>query len=113
MAIPKKEIKMIYFILDKHNKAVRIGQTSKPYSSLRAFQVGNCRPLELLAVLDHRPREHDDPSIPPLTVEWFKAKFRKHKIRSNWFEEEPVRKWLLSNSAWHYVVADYDFRHLP
>jgi len=104
---------VIYFILDRFNQAIKIGQTSKPFLTLSATQVGNCQELELLAVLNHRPTRSDDPSIPPITVEWLKAKFRKSKIRGTWFQEGPVRKWLHTGCVDHFIIADYDFRHLP
>lgn len=103
---------MIYFIHDKHAGAIRIGQcygNRGPQSALANSQGGNPRQLEMIAVLNHRPYYDDDFSIPDLTVEQLKAKFRKHRIRGTWFKEEPVLAWLAGHCAKWYVIPDYNF----
>jgi hypothetical protein len=104
---------MIYFIHDKQSSAIRIGQCyghRGPQSALANSQGGNPRKLELIAILNHRPVwGDDDPSIPDLSVDSIKAKFRKHRIRGTWFEEEPVLAWLNGGCAAHYLIPDYNF----
>jgi len=98
---------LIYFIRDRINRCIKIGQTSNVQRSISVLQGGNIHPLEVVEVLSYRIFENYDHSIPPLTVEWLKAKFRKHKIRNTWFHEEPVLEWLETDCAKNFVVPTY------
>lgn len=99
---------MIYFVRDRINRCIKIGLTSNVKRSVSVLQGGNVNPLEIVTVLSHRRFENDDLSVPPLSVEWLKAKFRKHKIRNTWFHEEPVLEWLETGCAKNFMIPNYD-----
>lgn len=102
---------MIYFIREKESGCIRIGQCSKPEAALRNVQGGNPRKLRLVAVLSHRPVSgspgEEDYSIPDMSLGWVKAKFRKHRVRGSWFEEEAVLTWLRGKCAANFLYPDY------
>jgi hypothetical protein len=103
---------VIYFIHDKFSGHIKIGQCwgdKGPRQALTNAQGGNPRQLVVIAVLNHIPFYDEISDEPDLSVDWIKAKFRKHKVRLSWFEAKPILEWLNSKCARRFLIPDYNF----
>ena len=95
----KNEPKLnIYFILDREHKipALKIGSTSKSVDArVSSLQTGNPSPLKLLGyVFGFESYYHE--------------KFKKHLIRGEWFEWEPI-KYEISEMDFCYPELELNF----
>lgn len=68
---------MIYFILNRHARAVKIGKSVDPLKRLEHLQIGSPTPLELLGIVDGSHEEerayHRQFASDRLQGEWFSA----------------------------------------
>jgi len=80
-----REVKMVYFILNRRAKAFKIGISQDPKRRMRGLQSANADELEMLGVMDGGIEKED--SIH--TMLW------KYWIRGEWFKWCPETAYYL------------------
>lgn len=90
----------VYFVQDGTDGPIKIGLADNPEQRLSSLQVGNPRPLTLLATFQTWEPRKDEAQI--------HARFAEHRIRGEWFHPHPdlmAQVVALQELEWRHIDA--------